>query len=107
MQRIGQVIGIRPEGVAKYIDLHREVPTEVVEHIRRCNYQNYSIFHWGEYLFAYIEYVGSDFAADNRKMADHGPTQQWWQRVGPLQSPVESRKEGEWWHSIAEIYHQD
>ena len=34
-------------------------------------------------------------------------TQKWWKRTGPLQVPVPTRKEGEWWAQMEEVFHYD
>jgi L-rhamnose mutarotase len=40
------------------------------------------------------------------KMAAHPRTQEWWATVKPLQQPLNSRKPGEWWASMEEVFHQ-
>ena len=44
MQRMGMVIGIRPEKIAEYKELHATVWPEILDLISRCNIRNYSIF---------------------------------------------------------------
>ena len=58
-------------------------------------------------LFAYFEYVGQDFDADMAKMAADPKTQEWWAIMGPMQEPVSTRKEGEWWANMQEVFHTD
>jgi L-rhamnose mutarotase len=41
------------------------------------------------------------------KMAAHPKTQEWWDVQMPLQRPLPSRKEGEWWADMEEVFHQD
>lgn len=72
MQRFGQFIGIKPEHIQKYEQLHADVWPDVLAMIRECHIQNYSIFRHENTLFAYFDYVGEDFAAD---MAKWGKTQ--------------------------------
>lgn len=69
MQRYGQIIKIKKEKIAEYKDLHQKPYAGVCEMIKECHIQNYSIYLFGEYLFAYFEYVGADFEADMAKMA--------------------------------------
>ena len=107
MTRHGELIAIKPESVASYIEYHREVWPEVAAKISQCNIRNYSIYMSHGLLFAYYEYVGTDFAADMAEMAADDMTQKWWATVKPLQSPLDSRKEGEWWASMDEVFHQD
>jgi len=41
------------------------------------------------------------------RMADDPATKRWWKQTDPLQTPVPTRKEGEWWHGIEEVFHMD
>ena len=105
--RYGQMIGVKPEHYEEYKKYHAAVWPEINAKITECNIRNYSIFHKDGMLFAYFEYVGSDFDADMKKMADDPKTQEWWDVVMPFQKPLESRGEGEWWADMEELYHLD
>ncbi len=105
MQRFGQIIGIEPENIEKYSQLHAAVWPEVLQKIAECNIRNYSIFVQGNLLFAYFEYHGADFDGDMAKMAADPRTQDWWAINKPLQSPLPTRAEGEWWATMKEIFH--
>ncbi|MEL0046731.1 MAG: L-rhamnose mutarotase, partial [Deltaproteobacteria bacterium] len=73
------------------------------------NIRNYSIWlHEGEQrLFGYWEYHGDDFAADMQKMADDPITKKWWAVCKPCQAPLETRKEGEHWSMMEEVFYHD
>lgn len=105
MQRHGQVIRVDPAKFEEYKRLHAAVPPEVLEMIRRCNLRNYSIFHKDGWMFTYFEYVGADFAADMARMAAHPKTREWWNVVGPMQIPIETRSPGEWWAEMEPVFH--
>jgi L-rhamnose mutarotase len=107
MQRYGQLIGVKPEHVERYEQLHEQVWPEVLDMIRACNIRNYTIFRHGTLLFAYFEYIGDDFAVDMAKMAADPKTQEWWSHTDPLQEPVADRAEGEWWATMRPIFHTD
>ena len=107
MQRIGQVILLTPEKEQLYRQLHSNPWKAVAEQISRSNIRNYSIFLTGNKLFSYFEYVGDDFKADMKKMADDEITRLWWSLTDPCQTPVEEAKEGEWWSTMEEVFHQD
>jgi L-rhamnose mutarotase len=107
MIRHGQLIGIRPERLAEYTRHHAQVWPEILAKITECNIRNYSIYHKDGMLFAYMEYVGSDFDADMAKMAADPKTQEWWTIMKPMQDPVKTRKEGEWWADMQEVFHCD
>ena len=110
--RYGSVIGLKPEKLEEYKELHANVWPGVLKKIKECNIRNYSIY-LGEleedkyYLFGYFEYTGDDFNADMAKMAADPTTQKWWTFCEPCQSPIPTRKEGEWWADMEEVFHQD
>ncbi|KNY15529.1 hypothetical protein AKG11_18285 [Shinella sp. SUS2] len=106
MQRIGMVIGVKPETVEEYKRLHAAVWPEVLAMISACNIQNYSIFlkEPENLLFSFFEYHGTDFSADMAKMAADPKTQEWWAVCMPCQAPLETRKEGEWWAGMEEVF---
>jgi L-rhamnose mutarotase len=41
------------------------------------------------------------------KMAADPATQRWWAIVEPMQEPVATLKEGEWWAAMEEVFHLD
>lgn len=91
----------------QYKELHANPWPGVLEQITECNIRNYSIYLKDDYLFSYFEYVGEDFAADMTKMAEDSLTREWWKLTDPCQVPLETRKEGEWWASMEEVFHHD
>lgn len=105
VKRVGSVIRIKPEKLTEYKELHRNVWPEVNAILTDCNIHNYSIYYKDGYLFSYFEYTGNNYAADMKKMADDPITKKWWKLTDPLQTPLESRKEGEWWAEMEEVYH--
>jgi L-rhamnose mutarotase len=107
MTRYASVIGMKPENRAEYERLHADVWPDVLAKIYQCNIRNYSIYRYGELLFSYFEYVGTDFDGDMAKMAADPTTQKWWGVCKPLQSPVPDRADGEWWAAIPEVFHVD
>jgi L-rhamnose mutarotase len=105
MRRFGQVLGIRPEGIEEYERLHADVWPEVLKTIHECNIRNYSIFRYGDLLFAYFEYFGEDYEADMAKMAADPKTQEWWSINRPLQRRLD--EDSEWWTELPEVFHVD
>ena len=106
---MGMTIGIRPENIPEYNRLHAAVWPSILERLSKSNITNYSIFlrEPENMLFAYWEYLGKDFAADNQLIADDPNTKKWWELCGPMQVPFESRAEGDWWASMEEVFHLD
>ena len=107
MQRHGSVIRVKPEKLEEYTRYHAAVWPEILDMITKCNIRNYSIYHKDGYLFSYFEYVGADFAADMAKMAADQKTQEWWAVMKPMQQPLDTRAEGEWWAEMDEVFHLD
>ena len=106
MQRIGMVIGVKPEKIDEYKRLHAAVWPEVLAMISTCHIRNYSIFlkEPENLLFSFFEYHGTDYETDMAKMAADPKTQEWWAVCMPCQSPLDTRKEGEWWASMPEVF---
>jgi L-rhamnose mutarotase len=106
---MGMLIGLKPERVAEYKKLHAAVWPQILEKIRECNIRNYSIFlrEPENLLFGYWEYVGTDFEADMQRMADDPNIQRWWDICMPCQEPLDSRRDGEWWAMMDEVFHHD
>ena len=109
MQRMGSILGIKPEAIAEYKRIHADVWPEVLATIAACGIRNYTIFlkEPENLLFAYFEYHGTDFAADSAKMAADPKTQEWWSICMPMQAPLETRKDGEWWAQMEDVFHVD
>ena len=105
--RVAQVIGLDPDRIDEYERVHADVWPEVLAQIARSGIRNYSIHRYGTLLFATFDYVGDDLAADMAAMAADEATQRWWALCEPMQRPVRERTEGEWWHTIPEVFHVD
>ena len=112
MKRYGSVIGLRAEKLEEYKRLHAAVWPKVLQMIKDCHIQNYSIFlrrlpDGKHYLFSYFEYTGQDFASDMAKMAADATTQEWWRHCEPCQEPLADRAQSEWWAAMQEVFHVD
>ena len=107
MQRMGMVIGIKPEKIAEYRVLHAAVWPRVVALLRQAHIRNYSIFlrEPENLLFSYWEYDGNDFAADMDAIAADPETRRWWKLCGPCQAPLESRAPGEHWAAMTSVFY--
>jgi L-rhamnose mutarotase len=106
---MGMLIGLKPDRVAEYKKLHAAVWAEILDKISECNIRNYSIFlrEPENLLFAYWEYEGADFEADMQRMAADPHPRRWWEICMPCQEPLESRRDGEWWAMMDEVFHHD
>jgi L-rhamnose mutarotase len=112
MKRYGMVLGLRPEKIEEYKELHAAVWPEVLKRITDCHIRNYSIYlrrldDGQPYLFSYFEYFGDDFTADMAKLSADPTTQRWWSFCQPCQQPLADRTPGEWWSVMEEVFHHD
>jgi L-rhamnose mutarotase len=109
MKRYGMVIGIRSEAIVEYKQLHAAVWTGVLEQIRDSNIRNYTVYlrEPENLLFSHFEYHGNDFDADMAAMASDPETQRWWAVCMPAQIPLPSRRSGEHWAAMEEVFHMD
>ncbi len=107
MKRMGMVIGIRAEDIPEYKRLHADVWPAILDRLAKSNITNYSIFlrEPENLMFAYWEYLGDDFDADSLAIDEDQNTKQWWKICGPMQVPLKTRAEGEWWASMEEVFH--
>lgn len=108
-KRYAWVTGLRPEKAAYYRDLHARPWPGVNRKLKECHIRNFSI-HLKEiggqlYLFAYLEYTGTDFDADMKRMAADPETQQWWKETDPCQKPLpDAAAAGRIWSDTEEVY---
>ena len=112
VQRYGAVIGVQPEKLEYYKELHANPWPSVNQAVSQANITNYSIYltqfedgNW--YLFGYFEYAGDDFESDMKKLAGNSEVKRWWKETDACQRPLENRQEGEWWKNMDEVYHLD
>jgi L-rhamnose mutarotase len=106
-QRMGMVIGVRPEKLAEYRRLHAESWPEMDAALAAANIRNYSIFlrEPENLLFGYWEYTGSDFEADMKVLGELPVTKRWLVLTDACQAPLASAKPGEWWSFMPEMFH--
>lgn len=101
---------LKAEKAQYYRELHAHPWPAVNKMIKECHIQNFSI-HEREidgklYLIAYLEYTGTDFDADMKKMAQDPETQRWWKETDPCQSPLpDAASQGKIWADTKEVYY--
>ncbi|MBP3361523.1 MAG: L-rhamnose mutarotase [Clostridia bacterium] len=105
MKRYGMVIGIDKERLNEYKTYHSEIWPEVAEALKKANIRNYSIYYKDGLLFSYYEYIGTDFENDMRIMDENETVKKWQEIMNTVQQPLKTRKEGEWWSEMDEIFH--
>jgi L-rhamnose mutarotase len=110
-QRFGMVIGLKPEKIEYYKQLHANCWPGVLKQITESNINNYSIYlkeiEPGKYyLFSYFEYDGDNFERDMKKLAANSEAKRFWKETDPCQNPIVTASEGEWWSQMEEVFYQ-
>jgi L-rhamnose mutarotase len=107
--RFAWVTGLKPDQAAHYENLHAHPWPGVLKQIKASHIQNFSI-HEREidgklYLFAYLEYTGTNFELDMKRMADDPETQRWWHETEPCQLPLpDAAAAGKTWADTKEVF---
>ncbi len=113
MKRIfGQIGRLKRECIETYCRLHEtDVHTPrwagVLETIRACNIQNYSIFIEDDVVFGYFEYTGEDYEADMEKMARDPVTQDWWANTRPCFTFYSAESKEPFYSDMRQIFRFD
>ncbi len=110
--RYGMIVGIEPGKLDYYKNLHATPWPQIIEKIKECNIENYSIFlqkiEGNYFLFSYFEYVGNDFEADMKIMASDATTQRWWKETVPCVLPLpEAVAKNEIWTKMEEVFYAE
>jgi len=108
-ERHAWVTGLKADQAAHYEYLHAHVWPGVNREIKDCHIQNFSIHECsinGQlYLFAYLEYTGTNFDADMNRMASDPMTRRWWKQTDPCQIPLpDAAAKGKIWSDTKEVY---
>jgi len=101
------VIGPDPARLREYKACHANPRPEVLDMIRKCNIRNSSIYYKDGYLFSDFEDLGENSESDMARMAADPKTQEWRACVKPGHRPPESRKPGERWAEMEEVFQMD
>lgn len=104
VRRQGQFIRLRPGAEQDYDRLHADVWPDVLSALSAAGLRNYSIFRHGRDLFSYSEYVGTDHAADMRRLGSLPEVQEWDAAMAELQEPDPSGGPGRW-TDLPEVFH--
>ena len=104
MRRLGQVARLKPDKVEEYRRLHADVWPQVLQTIADCNIVNYSIHIQDDLLFARFDYIGTDYAADMRRMEEDPVTQEWWRHTKPCFLHHDT---GTYYQDMEEIFYFD
>jgi len=106
VRRFGMVVGIKPEKIETYKELHADDNAGVRDLLSKYNMHNFSIFlteiegKW--YEFGYYEYTGNDYEGDMNKLAEEPRNIEWLKVCDPLQIPLKGEKS---WKMMEQVYY--
>lgn len=103
--RFGQLGRLKREKIEEYCALHAAAWPGVLKTITACNLRNYSIFIQDDLVFAYFEYIGSDYDGDMAKMAEDPVTQDWWTHTKPCFEQYAIDAGSEFYHDMRQIFY--
>ena len=101
----GQLGRLKPEKIQDYEMLHGNPWPEVLQTIRDCNLQNYSIFRHEDLVFAYFEYVGENYEEDMQKMEQDPITLEWWKHTKPCFIQYSIRPDSQFYADMKQIFY--
>ena len=91
-KRFGYVIPVKnPNQMVEYKRLHANVWPEVLKRQKDGNIRNFTLYFSDKLnlLFAHAEYIGNDFDADMKALADDPTMKEWSKLLEPVQEPWE------------------
>jgi L-rhamnose mutarotase len=105
-QRVGMVIGIKPDRIAAYEAVHAASNPGVRDLLTKYHMHNFSIFlhqldNGKYYLFGCYEYTGDDFKADMEKLSAEPRNIEWLSTADPMQIPLSGEQS---WSIMREVY---
>lgn len=100
MKRIMQTISVLSERLSEYCTLHDNIWPDVKDAICQAHLTNYSIFHSEGKLIQYMEYTGTDLAADMQKLSQSEAMQSWCAVCKAMQIPDNGQ-----WSDLEEVFH--
>jgi L-rhamnose mutarotase len=103
-QRFGSLIRVKPEYEERYIILHRHThfPGVSGSHPSGQCPQLFNFFaEWTAFFLFRVYWQGFSLRHGNQSCRHHQP--EWWKLTDPMQEPLPSRKEGEWWAAADEV----
>ncbi len=108
VKRVGMVIGIKPEKIAEYKELHADSNAGVRDLLTKYHMHNFSIYLQeidGKYYeFGYYEYTGKDFEADMAKLDAEPRNKEWLAICDPMQIPLKGHNS---WAEMELVYRND
>ena len=106
-KRIAMTLNIDPPKLQEYIDLHANPRPEVQAALRSAGIRNLSLWNWGERLFYYAEYVGTEpFDEAMARYATMPGVKEWEDLMHDYQVKLPGSECDVWWQECKQVYYQ-
>ncbi|WP_394923997.1 L-rhamnose mutarotase [uncultured Robinsoniella sp.] len=105
MRIFGQIGRLKRDKITEYQSLHANVWKEVIQVIRACSIEDYSIFIHDDLVFSYFEYTGNDYEKDMALMEADEVTQRWWTYTRPCFEKCAFSADSEYYHDMRQIFY--
>ena len=103
MTRVAYMLRIREGMEEEYVQAHRNVWPDLIQHLQDVGFHNYSIFKRGLNLFVYVEV--EDFESSLKGLIDHPLYEKWADKMEPIMERHPDCREGEMFPILTEVFH--
>ena len=103
MTRVAYLLRIREGMEEEYVEAHRNVWPDLIQHLQDVGFHNYSIFKRGLNLFVYVEV--EEFESSLKGLIDHPLYEKWAEKMEPIMERHPDCREGEMFPILTEVFH--
>ena len=103
MTRVAYMLRIREGMEEEYVEAHRNVWPDLIQHLQDVGFHNYSIFKRGLNLFVYVEV--EDFESSLKGLIDHPLYEKWGEKMEPVMERHPDCQDGEMFPILTEVFH--
>ena len=103
MTRVAYMLRIRKGMEEEYVEAHRNVWPDLIQHLQDVGFHNYSIFKRGLNLFVYVEV--ENFESSLNGLIDHPLYEKWAEKMEPIMERHPDCREGEMFPLLTEVFH--
>ena len=103
MTRVAYLLRIREGMEEEYVEAHRNVWPDLIQHLQDVGFHNYSIFKRGLDLFVYVEV--EDFEQSLEALVTHPLYEKWAEKMEPIMERHPDCRDGEMFPILTEVFH--
>lgn len=105
--KVAMTLNIKPDLVDEYIEHHANPRPHIQAALHAVGLRNISLWTWGERLFYYAEYVGTEpFDDAMARYAKMDGVQEWEAAMHKYQVKIPGSEGDVWWQVCRQVYNQ-